>query len=464
MLELIQPLFINWNPDPSVFGLPIRWYGLLFAMPFVIGYWIFTRFFKNEGIDTRYLDSLTIYSAIATIAGARLGHVFFYEEPSFWINEPWRIFAVWEGGLASHGAAIGIITGMWLYSRRVSKRSMLWLLDRIVVVVALSGLFIRTGNLVNSEIEGNPTDKPWGVIFQKIDQDPPRFYATQEGDNVKVHIGKEMASSPNQQFQVLHSTDTKNWTELPNPPVFSGKAQEFTTSHPHDLKQPMYYRLFANELLRRTEVKPTDSLDQRRATLMMDPSSGFSNFDGRWKPEGLELFLSFVPQEYATIPELMRSTDLKTWTVIKVFPVPNQLTTVSLVDPVVDNQQVYYRVSNAGERKSLIWAVPRHPSMMYEAFVYILIFFFLYRRYWSQKGKIREGELFGYFLVMVFTARLIIEFLKVPQEQFQNTLPLNVGQLLSIPFILLGIAMLIRARKVGVKEYPPFPAIKEKGK
>jgi prolipoprotein diacylglyceryl transferase len=158
--------YITWNVSPEIFSIgswSVRWYGLLFASSFFFGYLILIKVFKKEGIPIKVLDELTTYMIIGTVAGARLGHCLFYE-PSYYLQHPLKIFAVWEGGLASHGAAIGIILTIIIFSR-IRKFTFLWVMDRVVIVVALSGLLIRTGNLMNSEIFGIPTDLPWGFLF-----------------------------------------------------------------------------------------------------------------------------------------------------------------------------------------------------------------------------------------------------------------------------------------------------------
>lgn len=158
--------YINWNVDPEIFRIgsfAIRWYGLLFAASFVFGYLIMLKIFKKENIPVSVLDSLTTYMVIGTIVGARLGHCLFYE-PAYYLSHPLEIFEVWQGGLASHGAAVGIIITILIFGK-VKKLPFLWVMDRVVITVALSGLFIRTGNLMNSEIFGHATSLPWGFIF-----------------------------------------------------------------------------------------------------------------------------------------------------------------------------------------------------------------------------------------------------------------------------------------------------------
>ncbi len=136
---------------------------MFFALGFFFGYLIMQKFFNKEGVPIKLLDELTTYMIIGTIVGARLGHVFFYE-PSWYLAHPIKILEVWEGGLASHGAAIGIILSLLIFSY-FRKKPFLWVMDRIVIVTALAGFLIRMGNLMNSEIYGLPTTLPWGFEF-----------------------------------------------------------------------------------------------------------------------------------------------------------------------------------------------------------------------------------------------------------------------------------------------------------
>lgn len=276
---------IVWDVDPWLvkfsdsFG--IRWYGLLFASVFFFGYIIFNRFFKKQGLSTELLDKLTIYIAIGTIVGARLGHCFFYDAEYF-LKNPLEIFMVWKGGLASHGGGIGILIALWLYVRKY-KFSFLWIIDRISVVAALGGFFIRMGNLMNSEIYGRPTSLPWGFSFIR-DKSRINFYDPQTGELLGQHL-------------------------------------------------------------------------------------------------------------------------------------------------------------------------PCHPTQLYEALSYLLIFvvlFWIIRKYGS---RLKEGVIFSWFLITVFAARFLIEYVKFEQSDFEvnmiSNLHMNMGQLLSLPFILLGAGLLIYLRKKG---------------
>ena len=165
---------IIWNVDPVLFQigpLTIRYYGIFFALSFFIGYSIIRSVFKREGKPESDLATLLTYMMAGTIAGARLGHCLFYD-PGYYLRDPHKMLMVWEGGLASHGGAIGILAALFIYARRRPDQPYLWLLDRMVIVVALAGLLIRLGNFFNSEILGIPTDVPWAVIFDRIDGTP----------------------------------------------------------------------------------------------------------------------------------------------------------------------------------------------------------------------------------------------------------------------------------------------------
>lgn len=179
--------FILWDQDPVLFrvgGFEARWYGLFFAMAFVIGQLIIARIFKAEGKTEKQVESLTLYMIVATVIGARLGHCLFYE-PDYYLSHPLEILKVWKGGLASHGATVGIITAMYLWSRK-EKTTWLWILDRIVIVVALGGAFIRLGNLMNSEIVGKPTDSPFAFVFAHAGREAIEASAPEVVKNIRL--------------------------------------------------------------------------------------------------------------------------------------------------------------------------------------------------------------------------------------------------------------------------------------
>lgn len=163
-------LFINWSFDAEIipgYRTP-NWYGLLFVSGMILGYFVIRKMFKQDNISNELLDKLVMYMVPATVIGARLGHVFFYGPywgPEGYLSNPIEIFKIWEGGLASHGAAIVILLALWYFSNKVIKRPYLWMLDRIAAPIAIAGAFIRLGNLVNHEMVGYVTDVPWGFRF-----------------------------------------------------------------------------------------------------------------------------------------------------------------------------------------------------------------------------------------------------------------------------------------------------------
>jgi prolipoprotein diacylglyceryl transferase len=179
---------INWNPDVEIFKIgsfAVRYYSLMFVIAFVLGLQIMKKIFNREGVPIEKLDSLFIYTVVATLLGARLGHFLFYD-PEFLFSRPLEVllpiqlnpfrFTGYQG-LASHGAAIGIILAMYFYSKKVLHKPMLWILDRIVIPVASGAIFVRIGNLMNSEIIGKPTNSDYGFIFEKLGENFPRHPA-----------------------------------------------------------------------------------------------------------------------------------------------------------------------------------------------------------------------------------------------------------------------------------------------
>ena len=253
--------YILWDVDPDIFVIPlldhpVRWYGLSWALGFLIGPLIMSHIYKKEGRPEKEVDSLTLYVIISAVVGARLGHVFFYD-PIVFMNDPLSILRVWEGGLASHGAVIGILIALYFFAKK-TKVPHLWILDRVVVVSLPAGVLIRLGNLMNSEMVGLPTSLPWGFIFTSIDN------------------------------------------------------------------------------------------------------------------------------------------------------------------------------------------TPRHPAQLYEAIYCLILFVFLYYTWSKRRNEIKNGFITGWFLVILFALRFIDEFLKINQVSFEDNLVLNMGQLLSIPFVIIGIVILLR--------------------
>jgi len=173
---------IRWTVDPQIFPdtiIPVRWYGLMFALAFLMGYYIMRRFLAHEGKDVNLMDSLLAYVMVGTILGARLGHVFFYDW-GYYKNHLGEILMVWKGGLASHGAAIGVIAAIYFFSKYRLKMPTLWTLDRVVITIAVGAFFVRIGNLFNHEIIGKASDLPWAFQFTKAyvpDPETPRHPA-----------------------------------------------------------------------------------------------------------------------------------------------------------------------------------------------------------------------------------------------------------------------------------------------
>ncbi|MDB0034767.1 prolipoprotein diacylglyceryl transferase [bacterium] len=162
-----------WNIDPvliSFMGLTIHWYGALFATAIGCGFQVLKRIYIKEGHDVESLDNFLIYCVVGIIVGARLAHCIFYD-PAYYFSHPLKIFAIWEGGLASHGGGAGAILALFYYHKK-SKMPFLFLLDRLAIATAIFGFFVRIANFMNSEILGIPTSVPWAIVFERIDMLP----------------------------------------------------------------------------------------------------------------------------------------------------------------------------------------------------------------------------------------------------------------------------------------------------
>jgi phosphatidylglycerol---prolipoprotein diacylglyceryl transferase len=167
--------YIIWSIDPDIFVIPflnhpVRWYGLSWAVGFLLSQQIMVYIYKKEGRPLVEVDTLTIYMVAASVLGARLGHVLFYD-PVHYFHEPLQILAIWEGGLASHGGGIGVLIALYFFAKK-TRVPYLWIVDKLAIVSALIGCLIRLGNLMNSEIAGLPTTVPWAFIFTSIDSVP----------------------------------------------------------------------------------------------------------------------------------------------------------------------------------------------------------------------------------------------------------------------------------------------------
>jgi len=174
--------FISWDVNPNIIESPImiRYYGLLMAISFITGYYLVRKFLVNEGANAEWIDKFLFYTLIGGVVGARLGHVFFYDWEDYKDNLI-DIFKIWEGGLASHGGAIGVIISTWLLSKRVTKKNILWALDKIVIATAIAACFIRIGNLMNSEIIGAKSESDSAFFFQyEAEKSIGRYFDVEE--------------------------------------------------------------------------------------------------------------------------------------------------------------------------------------------------------------------------------------------------------------------------------------------
>lgn len=184
----MRALYIIWDPSKGIdLGFfMLHYYSLMWVIAFILGFNVMKRIYKNEGESNESLDSLFIYSVIGIMLGARLGHVIFYQ-PELFKEDFFSIFLPFSfkggihftgfQGLASHGAAIAMIISMYLYNKKILKKSVLWILDRVVVPVSLGAVFVRIGNFINSEIIGKPTNSDFGVVFKQLGEDFPRHPA-----------------------------------------------------------------------------------------------------------------------------------------------------------------------------------------------------------------------------------------------------------------------------------------------
>ncbi|PPK84562.1 prolipoprotein diacylglyceryl transferase [Neolewinella xylanilytica] len=160
-------LYITWDASPEIFSvgpITLRWYGMMFALGFLLGFMMVRRMFLRDGAPESWLDYCFYFLIAGTVLGARLGHILFYQW-DYYSSHPEDILKIWEGGLASHGGVIGVVTALWLFSKFVSKQSFFWISDKVAAPIALVGAMIRFGNLMNSEIVGTPSDAPWAFLF-----------------------------------------------------------------------------------------------------------------------------------------------------------------------------------------------------------------------------------------------------------------------------------------------------------
>jgi phosphatidylglycerol---prolipoprotein diacylglyceryl transferase len=358
--------YIIWNGSPEIFSVgtfALRWYGLLFALGFLLSQQLLYYIHKKEGKPQSDVDTLTIYMVVATILGARLGHVIFYQ-PEIIFENPLGIFLPFEfspfrftglQGLASHGGAIGILLAIYIYSRKKKPgQNYLQVVDRIVILVALTGALIRLGNYFNSEIIGLPTDKEWGVVFVN------RFSESINSDRVDSQ----------------------------------------------DLVESVYY-------------KSNDSIPR--------------GANGRIP---LDIYLFF--NKGVSEQDAMNFTQHSALTLLhnnveEYFDAASANTTYKLAKD--SNGQIAAKISTLG--------IARHPAQLYESIACIILFALLWMIWEKYKENLPQGRLFGIFLIWCFGLRFLFEYLKEVQVDFERTLPINMGQILSIPLILAGIVILV---------------------
>lgn len=187
--------FIIWTVDPAIFTIPFtnyapRWYGVLFALGFLLSQQVFFMIFKAEGRPEKDVERITGYMVIATIVGARLGHCLFYN-PGYYLANPIKILMIWEGGLASHGGVIGILIAIYLFCKKYKYRY-LWILDRMVIVGVLTASLIRTGNLFNSEMEGTLTNSDTGIVYARATLETLKY--SPDIESVSFEKGGDMLS------------------------------------------------------------------------------------------------------------------------------------------------------------------------------------------------------------------------------------------------------------------------------
>lgn len=365
--------YMIWNGSPVImeFGsFSLRWYGLFFALGFLISQQLLYYMFKKEGKPEKDVDTLTIYMVISTIIGARLGHVLFYDIEMLW-NDPLQVFLPFEfspfrftglQGLASHGAAIGILFALWLYARkRKPGQNYMQILDRIVILVALTGALIRLGNYFNSEIIGKPTDKGIGVVFV------------------------------NRLTEALEETTTGDRTL-----VQSVEYARIDSVAPQNGIVPLHAYVFFEMGVSEAEARNVLDFD-----VNMILSRRLSEF--------FDISLGKVPYELG--------------------------------------QEKDGRYA----AKITVNAISRHPAQLYEAISCVLLFLLLFGIWIRYKENLPTGLIFGIFMIVLWTLRFLYEFLKEPQADFENTMPavfghpLFMGQLLSIPMVIVGIFVLLRA-------------------
>ena len=357
--------YIIWNGSAEIFSIgsfSLRWYGLLFMLGFLITQQILYYMHRKEGKPEKDVDTLTIYMVVATIVGARLGHVIFYQ-PELFLTDPLSIILPVEfspfkfigyQGLASHGAAIGILFALWLYSRKKKPgQNYMQVLDRIVILVALTAALIRFGNFFNSEIIGKPSNNPFSVVFVNRVTEGLLDYRVQSNPAESIKVEKDL--------------------DLPE--GANGRV-------------PINLYVF---------FKPGTTNDAAANFLQAD----------------VKYFLNYY-NEFIDEPAGQ--------------PLNYQLTTET-------SGNLAAKVSTFG--------VARHPAQLYESISCLMLFVALFLMWNKDKENLPPGRIFGVFMIVLWSLRFAYEFLKENQVSFEDQLPINMGQILSIPLVIAGVLILI---------------------
>ncbi len=359
--------FINWDFKPEILEDPIKivYYGPCWALSFIIGLYLITKMMKRDNAPDYFSDKILMYMMVGGIVGARLGHVFFYDWAEYKDNLI-DIFKIWEGGLASHGGAIGILIANWLYARNVTKRTPTWSLDKIVVTVALAASLIRVGNLTNSEIIGTKSESSSAFFFE---------YAAKQRATRYMNWAAEGQIAINE----MEIASTKDYVTEDN---FNYPKGILTTSF--TLNKPL--------------------TEQYVASL----ASHIEN-------------------------NLKEQYDYENHHIIGV------------------TDEAPFNISVNGNNATFsipVLIVPRIPTQIWEAAAYLVVFIFLFFAYWKLEFYKRDGLLFGLFMILMFSARFVIEFWKEKQAAAIDEEDLiNMGQWLSIPGVLIGLYYVYRAFK-----------------
>ena len=389
-----MPHTIIWDVAPELFTkgfLKLRWYNLLFATGVLGGIPIWYHMFAKAGKTREEADQIKGYIVLSVMLGARLGHVIFYEW-DYYKHHLLEIFLpvvfspTFEitgfSGLASHGAAIGIILAVFLYVKRIkislfpprihveNRRTpgeFLWILDHLVILVALGGTFIRIGNFMNSEIIGKPTGTNYGVVFVR---------------ELHEHLCEKYDS------KIQNLIIRKPSTAGTLPIKANYQPIELAISFKENITDENTIKNFLEQSLKNHLVQ--------------------------------ESYFSESPKVYETYGTPLSYTLQK---------------------------------QNGGYQASVYtWGIPRHPAQLYESFSSFLIFIILFV-WWHYKGQtLAPGRIFGTFMVILFSLRFFYEFYKENQVAFENTMWLNMGQLLSVPWVIVGLFLILRrADKVALK-------------